>query len=401
MLVHKNYFQDTRVRRYAESLTSLGVSVDVICPEEGYITNIETLEGLRVFTIPIHHGQSSRISLFFEYTAAFILYFLKLTSLYLKCHYSIIHIHNMPDALVFAGLIPKLLGARVILDIHDPMPEVYISKYGEQTHKLAQVVIRLEEKLSCLFADSIITANSNFRQNLIKRGIPQQKITVINNYPDPLIFDRCGYTQDSRTKKEGFTLIYPGTIAARYGLDVPIRALPEIISKIPVIRLLIIGPNNGYKEELKNLVDQLNLAQYVTFHPVIPNKDVPVYLLQANIGIYPARKDAHMDIATPTKLLEYAAMGLPIISSRLKVVEDMFDDTSVRFFEPGNEKEFARCVIELYENSTIREELIEHANTIFACKYSWKQEFQRYVQVINQLLPGMSEKISPKENFTN
>jgi glycosyltransferase involved in cell wall biosynthesis len=93
-----------------------------------------------------------------------------------------------------------------------------------------------------------------------------------------------------------------------------------------------------------------------------------------------------MSIATPGKLLEFVAMGIPIISSRLKIVEEMFDDSAVVFFEPGNENQFAQCVIELYETPSLKDEIICQADQVFAEKPSWEQEFQAYTDVLGRLL---------------
>jgi glycosyltransferase involved in cell wall biosynthesis len=294
----------------------------------------------------------------------------------------------MPDFLVFSAIIPKIMGARVILDIHDPMPEVFLSKYKEQPHGVILRLIILQEKISCSFANAIITANSNFKANLTNRGIHASKITVINNYPDRDIFDRKAYKQKLQVKREEFILIYPGTIAPRYGLEVPIRSLPELILKIPEICLVIIGQNSKYKDKLMGIADQLGVSSYVQFKPVVPNKEIPSHMAQADIGIYPAQKDPHMDIATPTKVLEFATMGIPIISSRVKIVEEIFGNTSIMFFEPGDVKQFTQCVLRLYENPTLREELVQNADQAFVQKHSWENEFRIYLELLNQLLLG-------------
>jgi glycosyltransferase involved in cell wall biosynthesis len=387
MIVHKNYYVDTRVRRYAESLIKTDFSVDIICPVENHDSVSETHERIRVYSIPVSHADGSRIRYIFEYLWAFVLYFIKLTALYVRNHYQVIHVHNMPDFLIFSALIPKILGAQLILDIHDPMPEVFISKYGEQSSKLMLGLIRLEEKISCSLANVVITANSNFKENLIKRGIIASKITVINNYPNEIIFNRNAYLRKRREPNKKFVLIYPGTIAPRYGLETAIRALSELILRIPEICLIIIGSDNSHKHELRQLAEKTGVSKYIQFKPTVPNKDVPIHMMNADVGIYPAQKDVHMDVATPTKVLEFAAMGIPIISSRLRIVEEIFGDSAIMFFDPGNVSQFAQCVFKLYENQTLCKELVNNADRIFVQRHSWEQEFQGYLGVINHLLP--------------
>jgi glycosyltransferase involved in cell wall biosynthesis len=391
MVVHKNYYQDSRVRRYVESLIKTDSMVDVICLSDLASPAGEAHERIRVYSIPVRHVNKSRIRYVFEYIYAFVLFLVRLSFLQLKNHYQIVHVHNMPDFLIFSALIPKIMGARLILDIHDPMPEVFVSKYGERSSELMVNLLSFEEKISCAFANAIITVNIKCKSNLIKRGIPSEKITLIHNYPDPAIFNRAAYAQERQRPREKFTLIYPGTIAPRYGLEIAIRALPEIQSQIPEISLIIMGPKNEYRNELQQLADQQGVSSCVQFKPSVSPQEVPCYLAMADIGIYPALKDVHMNVATPTKVLEFAAMGIPIISSRLSMVEEMFGNSAVMFFEPGDATQFAQCVISLHENQMLGEELVKNMDQIFIAKHSWQQEFGDYLHIVNQLLPDAVE----------
>lgn len=129
MIVHQYYYRDTRVRRYADALADAGAQVDVICVRSPDRPSTGQRDGVRVFTVPINRGYGSRGSYLLEYGIAFVFFATWLLALYVKNRYQVIHIHNMPDFLIFAALVPRLLGAKLILDIHDPMPELYMSKY--------------------------------------------------------------------------------------------------------------------------------------------------------------------------------------------------------------------------------------------------------------------------------
>jgi glycosyltransferase involved in cell wall biosynthesis len=398
MIVHKNYYHDPRVRRYVESLLTTGAIVDVICLSDNDDTVIEPQERLRVYSIPVRHENRSRIRYMFETVNSFALFLIKLSALHNRNHYQVIHIHNMPDFLIFSALIPKIMGARLILDIHDPMPEVFISKYGDHSSKLMLFLVSLQEKISCLFANAVITVNSKCKSNLIKRGIPAQKITVVHNYPDPAIFNRNAYLNEGRLRKDNYILIYPGTVAPRYGLETAIRAMPELQLRIPEICLIIVGSNNEYGDELQRLADQLGVSSHIQIKPMVPPEQVPYYLAMADIGIYPALKDVHMNVATPSKVLEFAAMGIPIISSRLDMVEEMFGNSAVMFFEPGDVSQFAQCVIKLYENPVLCEELVKNMDQTFLKNHSWQQEFQNYLHLLNQMLPKTADTNKANNN---
>jgi glycosyltransferase involved in cell wall biosynthesis len=282
------------------------------------------------------------------------------------------------------------MGTPLILDIHDLMPEVFISKYGHP-NKLVLGLIKLQEKISCWLADEVVTVNSVCETNLIARGIPPKKISVVHNYPNPAVFDRNRHGNQNDSPGKDYTLIYPGTLAPRYGLETVVRALPQLKTQIPEIRLLIFCQNTPYKDALIQLADQLGVRSHVEINPLIRNEEVPNQLTKADIGLYPAIDDIHMSLATPTKVLEFSAMGIPIVSSRLKMVEEIFGDSAIMFFEAENVSQFAQCVLELYQNPTLRKTLTANAYQIFLHKFSWDHEFQHYLAMLHRLLPGTAE----------
>ena len=386
MVVHQNYYQDGRVRRYVDSLIEAGVSVDVICLR-GLQQAPAQAGGPRVYMLPLTKGGgNSRSGYLLEYLRAMALFFIWLTVLYVRRRYHVIHVPNMPDFLVFSALIPRLSGARIVLDIHDPMPEFYMSKYDDpQPDRMMVRIMRLQEKLSAGFAHAVIAANPNFRNNLIQRGIAADRITVISNLPDRVLFDRDRYHNTRRTDDE-FRLIYTGTLAPRYGLDVPIRAVPLLTDRIPQLRLIYIGPASDYRDELVQLVDQMGITQYVQFVPALPIHEIPARMAQADLGLYPALPDPHMEIATPSKVLEYAVMGLPVVASRIRVLETLFGDDAIRFFAPGDVEGFANCVRQLYERPARRAELAQQADQVFVTTHHWRDEKARYLHLLNQLV---------------
>jgi glycosyltransferase involved in cell wall biosynthesis len=390
MVVHKNYYHDVRVRRYAESLAGMHAQVDVICPRLDEIEPFDAGEHVQVFLIPMQHLDHGMLRYVFEYLLSLFLYFIRLTLLHWKNRYDVIHIHNMPDFLVFAALIPKLMGVPLILDVHDPMPEVFISKYGTRANRLLLCLVRWQEQLSCKLVDEVITVNAVCEENLKKRGVSAEKITVIHNYPNAAIFDRRNYPAEQQKMHDTFTLIFPGTLAPRYGLDTVIRALPQIRSKVSNVRLLVFCPNTPYKDSLLQLAEQLGVLPFVEILPLIRNEDVPRQLMQADVGIYPAHADVHMNLATPTKVLEYAAMGLPIISSRMDMVEEIFGDSAILFFEAGNAAQFADCVLKLHQEPNLRREFSNNAYQIFQQKLSWGCEFEIYRKMLTRLLQDQS-----------
>ena len=388
MIGFLNYFGDGRVRGYASVLRKAGCAVDVLglhglgsgrCVDES---------GVRLFSIPVSWTRSSRGRYVLEYGLALLVLGLLLTKLHLQNRYHVIHVHNMPDFLVFCALVPKLLGAKLILDIHDPMPEVYLSKFPGRENSLGMRLIRWQERLSTTFADTIITANPHFKRFLVARGIPEAKVTTINNYPDPEIFSASKRQAYGEKTGNRFTLIFPGTIAPRYGLEVAVRAMPCLRERIPNVHLLIIGRQEQHARFLKTLAARLGVEQCVEIRPSIPIAEVPRQLARADVGIYPALPGPHMSVAIPGKMLEFAIMGIPIVSSRLTIVEELFDQSAVLFFEPGNSDQFAECVIRLYQNPLLREQLVQRAEQIMAERQSSRHEMRAFWTLLKALLPA-------------
>ncbi|MDQ4076989.1 MAG: glycosyltransferase family 4 protein [Chloroflexota bacterium] len=380
------------MRRYVDALVGAGARVDVLCLRER--VSVEPRDGVRIFTIPLGYDRRSEGRFLLEYGVALLLFTVRLLALYVKNRYHLIQVHNIPDFLVFTALIPRMFGSKLILDNRDPMPEFYRSKFaGCRENGMIIRLIEAQEKLSAMLVDAVITANTAFKDNLVNRGTPAEKIVVINNLPDPEVFDRERYSRAKRDPARPFTLIYPGTIAPRYGLEVAIRALPTLRVTIPNIRLIIIGAQTEHASELARLAEQLDVSSLVQLKDAVPLDDVPRHLAAADVGIYPALPDPHMSIATPTKVLEYVAMGLPVVASRLRVLEALFDKESVLFFEPGDVEGFARGVLELAHNPARRHELMGQADRAFVRRHRWHDERCLYLDVLNTLLPPDSRPL--------
>lgn len=386
MVVLNNYYKDGRVRRYAESLADHGAVVDVLCsktetPKNAYRSDI------RVYAIPLRHSSNSLIGYLFEYSLALLLFSIWLVPLQVRRRYDVIHIHNMPDHLVFCGLFSRLLGARLLLDFHDPMPEFYQSKYDDSQGHILQKLLAVQERVSARLADAVIAANSNFKKNLIARGTPAEKITVIHNFADTQTFDRNRFPRAAGSEAHArFVLIYPGTIAARYGLDLPIRAASTLAKKIPGLLIRIVGPSNDYSQQLEALASELQIESHVEILPAVAAHEVPRLMAQADIGIYPALPGPHMSIATPTKVLEYAQMGLPIVASRLPALEQFFDEDSVRFFKAGDVNEFTAAIGELWSSPELRASLVKQADEKFVRQRTWQRECDTYFGLLDRLI---------------
>ena len=398
MIDYRRYQHDAYLRRYLEALLQAGAQVDVLCLRHPDYPTPAQRPNLRIFTIPATRSHGSFLSYLFGYSTAFLLFTAWLLVLYIRNPYHVIHIHNMPDFLIFTALIPRMLGAKLILDIRDPMPEFYRSKFKLRARSLTMHCLQMQERLSAAAAHAVVTPNANFKHNLISRHIPEDKITLLPYRPDPHLFNRRNVKKDKTNHPGSFTLIYPGTIAPRYGLDVAIRALPLLKASIPQIRLVIIGPQTTYSAQLADLAEELGVSAQVDLQPAIALNKIPQQIAQANVGIYPAYPDAHMSIATPMKVLEYITMGIPVIAARLKGLEERLDNRAVMFFEPGDVEQFSDCVTELANSPARRAQLVQNADELLLQHDQKDNSHQSYLALLNHLLgPEVGESLGKIE----
>ena len=382
VLAHTSFGSDGRVRREAECLARRGDAVDIFClrrPGEMYH---EIVTGMHVHRIKRYRKPTTPPSIFFHLILFFLISSVYVTYYYTRRRYDIIHIHSVPDFEVFAAFIPKVYGAGLILDIHDIMPEFYMTKFGLSEHNFMVRLIRYIERLSIRFADYVLTASPLFREKLIERSASPGKCATIINLPD---FD---YFRPQERSPSGdhrpFRLVYAGTLSVHHGVDVAIRAIRLISDNgsIPIeLHIYGTGPE---RERLASLVGALNLQDIVFFHPQVPIEEIARILPSMDIGIVPKRGGLFADLAMSTKLFEFAAVGLPAVVSRTPADALYFDDTMVLFFEAGNERELAECIIRLCQDPQCRNRLAANAKTVFQ-RVTWEAVQKDFCAIVDRV----------------
>jgi glycosyltransferase involved in cell wall biosynthesis len=392
MIVHAYYpLGETRVERQATALVKNGFAVDVICLRAEGEPAIDRIDGINIYRLPVkrHKGRGLVVQLL-EYLAFFSLAGAKLAALHRRRPYHAVQVHNLPDFLVFAAWRPKMGGARVILDLHDLMPEFYAGRFQRSLASWPVRLVLWQERLSCRFADHVITVSEHWRNTLIQRGVPARKCSVVMNVADDAIF-YCFRTENleshapARAVENGtLRLIYHGTLVRRYGLDLAIQAVDKVKDDIPGIHLTILGDGDD-APELMRMVDELNLQQHVTiYNELRPTQELPAIIRSADLGIVPYRNDTFTDGLLPTKLMEYAALGLPAIAARTKAIETTFGDTMVELFEPGNATDLVRCIGALYK-SPDRLAKLAQGSIRFNERHNWTKVGAEYVALVRAL----------------
>jgi glycosyltransferase involved in cell wall biosynthesis len=204
---------------------------------------------------------------------------------------------------------------------------------------------------------------------------------VLMNLPDPAIYGDPG-TPPARDD-DRFTLVYHGTLAERYGLDLAIRALAIARRELPV-RLIIHG-RGDLLEGLRSLVARLGVEDDVVFSTDrLPSEELPALLRRADAAVVPYRRDVFTDGILPTKLMEYAALEIPTIVTRTPAVEAYFDASMVRFVPAEDADALAAAILELARDPALRAELASGAAS-FVERHDWATSASDYVSMVREL----------------
>jgi glycosyltransferase involved in cell wall biosynthesis len=383
MLSYSFYRYDNRVRRYAETLARRGDDVRVFClgsEEEVRKGDWFAVDGVRVRALQARETPETN-----QWAHAWrLLRFLgssyrALSGENLPHGCELLHVHNIPDFLAFAGARLKRGGTKVILDIHDIVPEFYASKFRTGRDALLVRMLRGIEALSCRFVHHVIIANHIWKERLIGRSAPEGKVTALVNNVDLNLFWRRQRTrQDDR-----IILLYAGTLNRHQGLDLAIQAMGRLAGEFPKMELHIYGGGPSLPS-LQSLTAELGLKDRVSFHRAVPIDQVGDLIASADIGIVPKLAAGFGDEAYSTKIMELMSQGLPVVLSRTRVDSLYFNDSVVAFFGSGDVDQLASAIRRVASDPIYRKTLSENGYA-YAQANSWETMKHVYLDLVDRL----------------
>jgi glycosyltransferase involved in cell wall biosynthesis len=381
MLAYTFYENDNRVMRYAESLVEQNFIVDVIALRRENRPKYQNINGINVHRIQrrITNENSKKFKYFWRILKFFILSSIILTIKHIKNPYTIIHVHSIPDFEVFATWAVKMTGTKIILDIHDLSPELYMNKFGAKSKSLIFQILIFIEKVSILFSNKVIIANHLWEKKLHARSLRKKKSLVIMNYPDPRIF----FIRSIKENNKKFIICYPGTINRHQGLDIAVEAFALAKAKIPNAEFHIYG-EGAEKSVIDNQIKRLALSEKVFIKKLLPLEKIAEIMAQSDLGIVPKRNDFFGSEAFSTKILEFMALGIPLLISDTKIDKYYFNENIVRFFKAGDVNNLAENIIILYNNPALRKRYSENALN-FIKNYNWNVKKIDYLKLIENL----------------
>jgi glycosyltransferase involved in cell wall biosynthesis len=390
MLAYAFYESDTRILQYATALADRGDSVDVIAlSRDPGMPESEVLNGVKVHRIQSRTvNEKGRVAY-----ASRLLRFLMRSTLFLrKLHrehaYDVIHVHNVPDFLVFAAIFPKRKGVPVILDIHDLLPEFYASKFKVSHSSLLFRVLTFLERRCTAFATHVLIANHLWRDRLISRSDCAQKCTVVRNHPDLEIF-AAPVAGGRRSSK--FLLTYPGSLNWHQGVDVAIRAFASVADRMPDSEFHIYGEGPA-KPALIDLASELGMRDRVIFHEFLPSREIARVMAQTDLAIEPKRAtSAFGNEALSTKILEFMALGVPVIASKTRIHAYYYNDSMVQYYENDDPAELAQQMVRLKNDSRLRSQLVASAAE-YVRENNWNARKHDYLLLVDSLAAARKRK---------
>lgn len=387
MVTHSVYSRDHRIIRYSEALRDAGHDVEVLgLRHSPDLPRRDTVNGVRVHRLQDRFGKREKGP--WQLARSVLAFFIKATWHLVREHrrrpYDLIHVHNVPDFLVLTALYPRLRGARVILDIHDILPEFFCSRFGRSQSSLWFHLLVLTERLSARCADHIIISNDLWRPLYVQRTGTNGRCSVFINYVDLDVFRTD--LRVARNVAGGPVLIFPGGLQEHQGLDVAIRAMPLIRRRFPSAEFHIYG-DGPMREPWEALARSLGLDGVVKFHPPVPAREVAQKMASADVGVVPKRADSFGNEAYSTKIMEFMALGVPVVVSETRIDRHYFDDSLVRFFPSGDVDALARAVIEVLEDVEGTRRRAERAQA-YARAHSWQVRKADYLALVERLCGG-------------
>jgi glycosyltransferase involved in cell wall biosynthesis len=390
-VVYSVYPSDPRVRRAAEALVKEGADVEVICLKETDDDPLhESFNGVNITRIPLKRRRGGKLSYIANYGSFILLAGAMLSRRTIRRRIDLVHVHNMPDVLVFSALIPKLVGAKIILDLHDPMPELMMAIFGLREKSYTVRFLKLLEKCSLRFVDAALTANDACRNVFSGRSCAPEKITVIMNSPDEEIFplrEPLMATAGEPGISKPFILMYHGTLLERHGLDLAVKALGEIRKSIANAELRIYGWATPFLEQVFHSVQEAGLTEAIRYMGPKNLEQIVAAIHDCDVGIIPNRRSTFTQLNMPTRIFEYLSQGKPTIAPRTPGILDYFGSRELVLFELGEAEDLAAKMEYVFWHPAEVVRMVERGQEVYRA-HKWSTERLRFVSLVERLLKG-------------
>ena len=380
-VVHGDFPLDPRVAREARAAHAAGYAVDVVALRRAGEPSRELVDGIRVFRLPFSHSHGAGAArLLAEYVGFTLAAAAFVAARSTRRRYDVVHVHNPPDFLVAAALLPKLFGSRVLFDIHDLSPDMFEMRFGARRGaRRIEAALRLVERAACRVSDAVITVHDQYRAELVRRGSAPDKVTVVMNTVDESVLP-----PPAPADRNGFRIVYHGSVTPHYGVDLLVDATARVADTLPDATLEIHGEGD-YLATVRARASELGIADRVRIGDgFLPQREVLERVRGASVGVVPNRPVQLNRYALSSKLFEYVALGIPAVSADLPTIRDHFSPAEVLYFRAGDADSLARALVDVARDPHAAAARAEAAKRRYEA-YRWPANAARYVEVLDRL----------------
>lgn len=379
-ILRQNEYYDPMVRREAEALASAGFDVEVLCMRAVGAPRRAFVNGVRVIRLPTSRGSRSSLGKALSYGRFFLLASGYLSVQHVRRPYAVVQANSMPDFLVFAALVPKLLGSKIVAKMQEPTPELATTIFGPTllTGALARI-----EQWAIRFADRTVTVTDELKQRYVERGAAAESISVVLNCVDPDTM-LPHWSRPSVRTESGFIVVCHGTIEDRYGQDTIIGAARILRDEMPDLRIVITGRGSGIAKMVRAIADY-ELQDMVRFEGWVSLDRLQEILYSADVGVVAQKASPYSHLVHTNKMVDYWIFGLPVIASRLRAVSELYDARFIEYFEPGDAAGLAAAIRRLRTDPVRRAELAQNGK-LAQLRNGWAVQRVSYLSVFDELL---------------
>jgi glycosyltransferase involved in cell wall biosynthesis len=376
-LLYEEFPRDPRVRRYVTALNEEGIFSVIICSKKKSDKFFEEWNGNRIYRIPVSKKRASFVITTFEYLFFTFFSFFLCTYLGIKYRFRIIHSHTLPDFLIFAGLLCKLFGVKLILDLHELFPEIFIARKPGSENSWQVKLLKFAERLSINIADHVITIHDNAADIFRSRHKNlDKKLSVIMNGVEP-----SELPDTARKLTNDFIIMYNGSIVKLLNLQIVVRALAHLREMIPSgdfskIKFVIYGDGPGLND-IMNAALQYGLKDKVIYAGYVKPNIMLQEILKADVCVLPPLKNIYSDLFYTIKLTEMVYLKIPVIATRLVTYQKYYSEDSLFYFESDNIAQLADRIKEVYYDTDSVKNHTENAFSDYQ-KVSWDKMKLKY-----------------------
>lgn len=373
---------DRRVWQEATTLKRAGADVSVICPVmKGQEARRETIEGIEIYRHPLPLEARGALGYLIEYGVALFWEFLLSWRIHIKKRFHVIHGCNPPDLIFLISLPFRLFGVKYVFDHHDINPELYIAKYGRRG-AFYWLLIAFEW-LTFKASNRSIATNESYRAIALSRGgMKPELVTVIRSGPS---LERMRRLPPFPGHKKGrrFLIGYVGVIGAQEGIDLLLESMAELLRHRQDVQLAILGGGTDL-DRLKEQCHEMGLDGHVDFYGRVNDELLLSVLNTADVCVNPDRPTVMNNLSTMNKIMEYMALGKPIVQYDLR--EGRFSAMGASLYaRPGETSDFSNCIARLLDEPELRAQMGEFGHQRVLQELSWEHEAKRLIEFYGEV----------------